>query len=258
MTASLRTVFAFALIAVLVSGCASMGGPRIDDEARQRAADINTQLGIRYLQEGREQLALRKLQKAVKQDPGSSNAHMVMGIVYERLDETDQAREHYDRAVELDPQNPYALNSYGRFLCGHGEYERADELFRRAAGIALYTAPEVPLANAGLCALRSERPEQAETYFSRALRINPRQPAALLNMARLHYRQSDYLSARGYYQRYLEVAGQTADSLWLGVRIESELGDEDAVASYRLQLRNRFPDSEQTRRLREWEDNGKL
>lgn len=258
MSARLPAVIAFGLIAALLAGCATTGGSRIDDEARRRAADINTQLGIRYLQGGRVQLALRKLQKALEQDPGSSNTHMVMGIVYERLDEIDQAREHYARAVELDPKNPYALNSYGRFLCAHGQYEHADELFRRAADIALYPAPEVPLANAGLCALRSERPEQAETYFARALKINPRLPAALLNMARLRYREGDYLPARGYYQRYLAVAGQTAESLWLGVRIESELGNEDAVASYSLHLRNRFPDSDETRRLLEWGHDGKL
>ena len=51
------------------------------------------------------------------------------------------------------------------------------------------------------------------------------------------------LSARAYLQRFLEVSKHTAASLWMGIRIERQLGDKDAIASYKLALRNNFPDS---------------
>jgi type IV pilus assembly protein PilF len=52
-------------------------------------------------------------------------------------------------------------------------------------------------------------------------------------------------------QRYLEVGAHTAQSLWLGIRIERELGDRDALASYSLQLEKSYPDSEEARLLLE-------
>jgi len=54
------------------------------------------------------------------------------------------------------------------------------------------------------------------------------------------------LSARGYLQRYLEQAPHSAKTLWLGIRIERALGDENAVSSYALLLKANFPDSDET------------
>ncbi len=70
-------------------------------------------------------------------------------------------------------------------------------------------------------------------------------------MSDLSYNQGNYLSARGYLQRYLEIANHTPISLWLGIRIERELGDKNALSSYALSLRNNFPDSKEARLLQE-------
>jgi type IV pilus assembly protein PilF len=194
----------------------------------------------------------------LNENPDLGDAHMAMGVVYERLDDPDKAREHYRRAVELEPDNSSALNNYGRFLCDRGEYDHAEELFKKSAANPLYESPEVPLANAGLCAERAGRHQKAEDYFLKALRSNKRFPVALLNMAELRLDQGEPMSARGYYERYLSAAQQTARSLWLGIRIEHQLENPDAVASYSLLLRQKFPDSAQASELLEWERNGKL
>jgi type IV pilus assembly protein PilF len=62
-------------------------------------------------------------------------------------------------------------------------------------------------------------------------------------MSVISYDVARYLPARAYLQRYLEIGRHTPQSLWLGIRIERELGDKDALASYTLQLENGFPDS---------------
>ena len=70
-------------------------------------------------------------------------------------------------------------------------------------------------------------------------------------MCDLSFRLGRHLPARGYLQRYAEVARHSPRSLWLGVRIERELDDRDAEASYALQLEKNFPDSAQTKLLLE-------
>ena len=74
---------------------------------------------------------------------------------------------------------------------------------------------------------------------------------ALIQMGQISYDQGNYLSARGYLQRYLEVARHTPASLWLGIRVEKELGDKDTLSSYALLLRNNFPDSDEAALLRQ-------
>lgn len=244
---------------LLAAGCATTASEsQPSPAALKKASEINTQIGIRYLQKGDLQQAVRKLEKALTQDPSNADAHMTLGVVYEQLDKIDQAREHYQRAVKLQPKNPEALNNYGRFLCQQGDYEQAERYFKRATENPTYETPQIPLVNAGICAIQHGNAEHAEDFFLRALKYDPRFPTALFHMAQLRFHGHHFLSAQGYYQRYLAVAAQSPSTLWLGIRLEHELGNKDAVASYKLLLKGKFPDSIQTRQLLEWEDNGKL
>ena len=89
------------------------------------------------------------------------------------------------------------------------------------------------------------RSDVAESYFRSALENNPKIAVTLIQMAQLSYETPNYLSARAYLQRYLEVSSHTAKSLWLGINIERELGDKNALSSYTLLLKNKFPDSKE-------------
>ncbi len=250
------------LLTLALAGCATTPGTGRPDQppntAAEKASQANTQLGVRYLRDGELQKALRKLQKAMRQNPQNASAYTVAGVVYERLDEPERAASHYERAVDLAPNSGAALNNYGRFLCDRGDREQAFGLFQRAADNPLYERSELALTNAGVCALGAGQEKVAEDYLLQALKANGEYARALLRMAEVRYRQEHYMNARAFYQRFLSVESQTPESAWLGMRIEHELGNEDAVASYRLLLTNRFAESEQTRRMLEWESDGRL
>lgn len=249
------------LALVVVAGCAGL--PSGDGQAQsrsngERAAEANTQLGVRYLRDDQPQRALGKLRKALRQDPDNADAHTVSGVVYERLDEPERAAEHYRQAVQLAPENGTARNNYGRFLCNRGEVDRGLEQFRRAVRNPMYERTALALTNAGRCALTAGREEDGEAFLLRALKADDEYAPALLRMARLRLQQGHYMNARAFHQRYLDMAAQSPEAAWIGLRIERRLGNEDAVASYRLLLTNRFADSPQTQRMLEWERNGKL
>lgn len=242
--------------AYLSAACTPSYQPREEQQSTAtKAAEINTQLGIIFMQQGKRDLALKKFKQALRQDPDFANAHNAIGILYQELGETRLAGEHYKEAVRLDPKDSDFQNNYGQFLCAHHDIERAERHFEAALKNPLYKTPEDAYTNAGLCALRMSDQAKAESYFRNALRANPKFPIALREMARLNYHQGHYLNARAYLQRYMAVAPQTPDTLWLGIRIERKLGDQNAVASYSLLLKNKFPDSEQTRKLLKSEHN---
>ena len=250
-------LLAWPLLAVLLlSGCAST--PRGANNApidTAKTARINTQLGVAYMREGQHQQAMDRLQKAVQQDPDLADARVAIALLYDRLGETAQAERHYERAIALAPDDPGALNNFGGFLCRQDKWSRAEPMLIKAASDSLYPTPELPLTNAGNCALRAGERDKAETYFLRALNANPGFTPALLRMAELRNEAGHHLSARGFYQRYITVVPQNPESLLLGIQIEKALNNRDAVGSYSLLLKSKFPDSEQTRRLLEMERN---
>ncbi|MCB1791160.1 MAG: type IV pilus biogenesis/stability protein PilW [Gammaproteobacteria bacterium] len=257
MSALPRVVFTFC-VALMLAACQQQavreGDARSTGELgapndSRSPANVYIELAAAYLKEKRLDEAYKNAQKAVIVDPSSSNARYVLAVVQQSLGQDAAADESYRKSVQLDPRNPNALNAYGSFLCGKGQYDTADQQFRQALNNPLYATPWLSWHNAGACLERSGDKVAAEKDFRSALRLNPRFPASLLGMARISFATENYLSARAYLQRYAEVAEHTAESLWLGVRTENQLGDRDQRAMYSLKLRAKFPDSDEAKYL---------
>lgn len=235
-------------LAVALSGC-NQSNIRPDDQNKSSSAVANMELGIEYMREGKKAIALELLQKALDQDPGLAEAHNAIAVLYESLGETDKADDHFKRSISLDPKNSQAHNNYGGFLCRNQRWDDAEASFLKAATNPLYETPEVAYTNAGICASTAKDAAKAEQYWRKALEVNPKFPAALLQMARLSVNQKDYMRARAYLQRLHEAARPNAESLWLGIQTERVLGDKNAEASYTMLLKNGFPNSPQARQL---------
>ena len=128
--------FAVAALATLLSACGASNTNIRPSSTSSSAgsnghspAQINTQLGIAYLQDGRKDMALQQLKKALKQDPDLAQAHNAIAIVYEQLGEIKLAERHYRRALALDPKDSSANNNYGQLLCRAGRYQEAESHF---------------------------------------------------------------------------------------------------------------------------------
>ncbi len=70
-------------------------------------------------------------------------------------------------------------------------------------------------------------------------------------MSLLKFSNEDFLGARAFLQRYLSSNIPTAGVLYLGVRIEEQLGDERARTDYSNQILREFPESPEARRILE-------
>jgi len=235
------------------SGPKTKPGARTDERAK--VAGLNTQLGIEYMKDGDNELALKKLEKALEIDPNFVDAHNAMGLLRTRLRQYDQAEQSFKSALRADPGNSMALNNYGQFLCQQKRYDEGQTRFTDAVKNPLYRTPEIALTNAGLCAMQANDPSRAEDHFRAALEKNPMVAPALLQMARIHYDRGSFTDAEGYYKRYLEIAPQTPRSLAFGIRLANALGDTDKAASYGISLRNKFPDSREAGQLQRGELN---
>ena len=104
------------------------------------------------------------------------------------------------------------------------------------------------IANAGICSARKNDIVNAEIYLNKALEIEPLTHSAATQLAEIQFKRGDSITAKRTLQNAL-VARPSAETLWLGVRIARALNDKDNASSYALQLRQQYPNSEQTRLL---------
>jgi len=207
------------------------------------------QLGVEYMRRDKNDIALGRLQKALEIDQNCAEAHNAIAVLYERVGLDAKAIQHYQKAISLKPNGSDVHNNYGQFLCKREQWQEADRHFLKALQNPVYSTPEIPYTNAGLCALRSKNAHKAETYLRKALHKNPKFTRALYQMANLSYEQKHYVQAREYLQRYLRIGKHTPQTLWLGIRIERILNHRDIEAKYILLLRKNFPDALETQLL---------
>ncbi|AFJ02171.1 tfp pilus assembly protein PilF [Methylophaga frappieri] len=206
-------------------------------------------LGLNYMQRGDYKSALEKLEKSLRQNPNLPSAHNTIALLYQRLGEIDKAEHHFKQAVKQGEDYSEAQNNYGVFLCQQQRYDEAEQWFLKAVENPLYLSVAGAYENAGLCAWQNEKTAVAEGYFRRALQVDSERGKSLLSMAEISYEQQNYLQARAYIQRFQSASPWTPRALLMGIKTERELGDENAVASYQLILRSRFPDSDEMQQV---------
>ena len=256
----MRRVGVLLLAISLVTGCASTGPgdselksntqPTSGDENQQRVrARIHTELAAGYYELGNLAVALQEVQEALGADTSYGPAYNVAGLVYARLKQDRLAEQSFQRALSLDSGDYDSHNNYGLFLCERKREQEAIKHFTAAVRNPLYRTPDRSYVNAGVCARRSGDVAGAAGFFDLALKVNPRQPQALYQLADLAYERGEVADAKAYIARLAQVGADAPEVLWLGLRIARRQGDRNVEASYARQLRNKYPESRETRAL---------
>lgn len=221
----------------------------------ERASDINLELGIDYFRKGNLSMAKDKIDRAIEQNPRNAKAQSAAGLLYDRLNDPNKSDAHFEKAVALDPANPEILNNYAVILCKRGKQQKGEKYFLQAANNPLYKTPEAAYLNAGNCARGAGDLDNAEVNYRKALSVKPRFTQALYEMADLELRQKNFLSARGFLERYMEAGKTNAATLWLGFRVEQGLGNTAVARSYAQRLKKEYPSATETKELLESERN---
>ena len=250
----------FLFIVMALSACQSMPNSETEEAglssrystdqlSENEASNLNTQLGAGYIANGRYDRALSKLEKALSLDSDNALAHNYLGVLYGHLERPKLAYKEFDRSMRLSPNNSVLLNNYAIFLCDQREFDAAIKKFKKVVSNPLYHNRSGAYQSAGDCSFKSNNYPLAEEFYRSSLRISPKMSLSLLGLSKINYKQQTYPLAWNYYQRFDEVSIQNADSLWLGLNIIKNLNEQDKnlISSYQLQLKSRFPDSDETK-----------
>jgi type IV pilus assembly protein PilF len=238
------------LLLLLLAGCAGQSDPTHDTgtiigevgDPRNRAK-LHTELASLYYGNGNLGVALEELRSATSADSGYAPAHGMYGLVYMQLRENDRAEASFERALRLSPNDADINHNYGWFLCQTGREPSSINYFLHAIRNPLYPTPWRSYSAAGFCKLKVNEVKDAEAFFERALKLEPDEPGALLQLGQIRYRQGNMGEARKLVARHNKLVTPSAESLWLALRIERRLGERVAEQAFANQLRRRHPTS---------------
>jgi type IV pilus assembly protein PilF len=212
-------------------------------------AKLHTELASMYYSNGNLGVALEELRAAAKADANYAPAYGMYGLVYMQMKDQTRAEESFERALRLAPNDADINHNYGWFLCQTGREPASVKYFLQAIRNPLYAMPWRSYSAAGVCTMKMNQLKDAEAFFERALKLEPDEPASLVGLGQIRYRQGNIGEARKLVTRYNKLVPPTSESLWLAVRIERRMGERLQEQAFANQLRRRYPDSREFQAL---------
>jgi len=137
-------------------------------------AKAHANLGLAFLTLGRETEACGHFEKALE-NPKDLGTEMIRALHVSvagedlKLGQVDRAKEHYEKAVELDPTNPQLRRFLANLLLRTGAFAEAIPQYEQIVA----AAPEFADAQAelGVAYLEASRLTEARSHFETALRL---------------------------------------------------------------------------------------
>lgn len=252
------TVMKFGKLALLTSllliqACSSSPVVRGDPE---RALDNYVELGLNYLSEGNREQARLNMLRALEIDRNSPKANNAIALLYQIDEEFDLAEQHFRRSLRADRGFSQGRNNYARFLFMQGRFADARRQYEIASNDVNYRLRSEVFIGLALTEKALGNPDEAEAALRRAITLDPRAGAAMLELSQLKYDQEDYVTAKSYLDRYEATNPSSPRSLSLGMQIAEKFGDNRAYETYSMALKNMFPNSREAReqQLREQQE----
>lgn len=200
-------------------------------------------LGLLMLDRGDVEGAVRWLKRAVELGGGPARARswFSLGRALARGKQRDEAIAAYERAIEYQPAYPLPRYNQAVLFAEDGTpvaLAKANALLQQTLTLQPDFAPAWFLRgvllsragndagaleayetaarfdarfwkaryNAGVVALRLGRTAQADQVFSRLAADFPERPEAWFNLGRVGYRREDFETARGHYEKAIELS----------------------------------------------------
>ena len=139
----------------------------------------------------------------LRQNANFAGSYMILGMIALREEKETLALHYFDKTLQLDSKNPYALNEKG-FLCHlSGDDSRAKELIEQA----LQEFPDYAdaLCNKGIVCCMTDELEEALQDFDKALLIIPGHLGASLGKANVFLQEGKAEEALELYEEVLKI-----------------------------------------------------
>ncbi|QXZ08338.1 type IV pilus biogenesis/stability protein PilW [Comamonas sp. Y33R10-2] len=216
--------------------------PKLADAHRR--AQIRLELAASYFQAGRLDVAQDEVGQALAAKPDYADAYGLLGLILMQNKDWTNAEIALRKAVDLNPRDGNQLHNYGWMQCQQKHFDAAHQWFDKALQAPGYREQPRTLLAKGMCYQQAGQLEQAYQNMFRAYEMDVSNSAAGYNLANVLWLKGDLKRAQFYIRRLNNDSNQaTAESLWLGIKIDKALQEGVGARQQADQLRQRFPQS---------------
>ena len=216
-----------------------------DEPENRRRARTRLELASGYFSEGKVTVALDELKLALLADPNYGEAFNLRGLIYMRLGDPRQAEDSYRRALQLNNRDADTMHNYAWLMCQQRRYDESIAMFTQANAIPLYNGQPKTYMSRGLCELAAGKKPEAERSFSRSYELDAGNPISGYNLSNLLFERGELQRAQFYIRRLNNTDLANAETLWLGIKVERRLNNQQTVDQLVTQLRRRYPQSKE-------------
>jgi serine/threonine protein kinase/cytochrome c-type biogenesis protein CcmH/NrfG len=195
-------------------------------------AQVQATAGMIHAAQGKFDVGMQELQKAVELDPRSADAHGALANAYRKQGRTEDARKEFQQAMDLDDENwrwPYLM---GAMQIDTGDFKGAESSLKTAQEKTPENARV--LYNLGIVYLKEARLDEAQKVLEKSVKLDARADP-IMALGQVFYRQNDFTNAIATYKRATIVAPDQFDS-W-GNLAEAYKADgkheDDAAATFK-------------------------
>jgi type IV pilus assembly protein PilF len=214
-----------------------------DEPEVRRRARLRLELASGYFEAGQTTVALDEVKQALAADPTYVNAWNIRGLIYMRLGEFQVAEESFKRGLSISARDANLAHNYGWMLCQRGRYAEAFPYFSMALANPTYGERAKTLMTQGLCQMHAGNRAEAERSLLKAYELDAGNPVTGYNLALLLYQRADNVRAQFYIRRLNNTELANAETLWLGVKVERRMKNAEDMQQLGDQLKKRFPQS---------------
>lgn len=238
-----------------ISGCA--GGPGVtssatgktdlvtesDEPENRRKARLRLELASGYFEQGQTNVALDELKQALIADPAYADAYNLRGLVYMRLNDSPLAEDSFRRALAINPRDAGVAHNYGWFLCQQARFPESFRFFGQAIANPTYPGQAKSLMAQGMCQVRAGQRAEAEQSLTKSYEIDAGNPLTAYNLSLLLFERGELARSQFYIRRLNNSELANAETLWLGIKVEQKLNNQQVSQQLASQLKKRYGQS---------------
>ncbi len=191
---------------------------------------------------------IRYLEKSLETDSKNKNVYKLLGTIYEKLNEFEQARKRYEKALSEDLGNSYEF--YGLIANTYFKENRYDEALKFYKKAVETNRNYISSYNniAEIYAMQNNFTE-AENYYKKAIEISPEYVFPYYKIGCLYFIKQEYETAIKWYNKALEIEpNETIVNYYAGItykklnmlnesvehlKLAAYCGNDDAVEELR-------------------------
>jgi eukaryotic-like serine/threonine-protein kinase len=211
-------------------------------------APVQMTAGLIHTAQGKFDVGMEELEKAVQLDPRSADAHGTLANAYRRQGRIEDAKKEFQQAMDLDDENwlwPYLL---GAMQIDKADFKGAEASLKTA----LDKTPENArvLFNLGLMYLKQDHLDEAQDALEKSVKLDPRADP-IMALGLVYYRTNNFARAIHAYKRAVQIAPDQFDS-W-GNLAEAYMADgkHEAEAAEAFKKAAALAEEEKERRPRD-------